>query len=78
MSPLTDFELTYRCLMLQSDIAIERRRSKAWQELAGHYDDIRDWLRVCQDNPDGWEQFYRECCLLIFGFYRDESAEEGE
>ena len=68
-----ELELTYRSLMLEKDLEIERQRSKTWQELAGRYDDIRDWLRICSDNPEGWEQFYRECCMVIFGFYRDEA-----
>lgn len=65
----------YKALLLAKDVLIERERSKGWQKLAGRYDDIRDWLRTCQDDPEGWQQFYKECCLLIFGQYRDEDAE---
>jgi len=56
-----------RCVMLKKDIAIERDRSKRWQKLAGHYDAIRDWLRLCDDTPDGHAEFYRQCCRIIFG-----------
>lgn len=61
----------YKALLLAKDVQIERERSKGWQKLAGRYDDIRDWLRICQDDSEGWQQFYKECCLLIFGEYRD-------
>lgn len=67
MSALSEAELLTRCLMLEKDIAIERQRSKMWQQLAGRYDDIRDSLRLCEDNPAGHSEFYREACRIIFG-----------
>jgi len=71
---VNDPELLMRCLMLEKDIAIERERSKTWQQLAGRYDDIRDWLRICADDQAGHSEFYKECCLLIFGHYQDEGG----
>lgn len=55
-----------RCLFLTKDVEIERRRSKTWQQLAGRYDDVRDWLRTCPNTPEGYAQFYARCADLIF------------
>jgi hypothetical protein len=67
--------LRVKMLLLTKDVEIERERSKRWQKLAGRYDDIRDWLRICEDDENGWAEFYRQVCLLVFGQYRDEDAE---
>lgn len=63
--------LGFKNLMLVKDVEIERQRSKTWQKLAGHYDEIRDWLRMCDDDQEGWQEFYKQTCLLIFGEYHD-------
>jgi hypothetical protein len=73
---MTDVELIRRCALLEKDLAIETDRSKRWQELAGRYDDIRYSLRNCDDTPEGHAEFYRDCCLTIFGVYRDETDED--
>lgn len=56
-------------LLKENELRTERAHADRWQKLAGHYDDIRGWLRICQDTPEGHAEFYRECCLLIFGEY---------
>lgn len=71
---MNDIELLCRCISLEGELRAEREHADRWQKLAGRYDDIRYWLRLCEDNPAGHAEFYRECCLLIFGEYRDESA----
>lgn len=62
----------YRAILLQKDVEIEHQRSKAWQLLAGRYDDIRYELRNSDDTPAGHAEFFKQCCLTIFGEYRDE------
>jgi hypothetical protein len=69
-------ELTYKNLLLRKDLEIECHRSKQWQKLAGRYDDIRYALRNCDDDPAGHAEFYKECCLIIFGEYRDETRDD--
>lgn len=54
-------------LIAEKDIAVERARADKWMELGKKYDDIRDWLRVCVDTPEGHTEFYGECCRIIFG-----------
>lgn len=71
-------ELTYKNMMLRKDLEIECDRSKRWQELAGHYDMMRYALRNSDDNPAGHAHFYKECCLIIFGEYRDETENEDD
>lgn len=55
-----------RVAVLECDLAAERAHADRWQKLAGRYDEIRDWLRVCDDSPEGRRTFYRECSKLIF------------
>lgn len=67
MSDLPErFELAARILVLENELANERRHTDRWQELAGRYDDIRYALRNAPDTPDGHAEFYRECSELIF------------
>ena len=51
---------------LECDLAAERAHADRWQRLAGKYDEIRDWLRLCDDTPEGHAEFYNECAKLIF------------
>jgi hypothetical protein len=66
-------ELLVRCTSMEDQIRTERAHAEHWQKLVGHYDDIRGWLRLCTDDEAGHAEFYRECCLLIFGHYRNQS-----
>ena len=59
-----------RCVFLQRDVGLERQRAKAWQKLAGVYDDIRYALRNAPDTPEGHTEFYHECARLIFDDHR--------
>lgn len=54
-------------ILAEKDIAIERERADKWMESGRRYDDIRDWLRVCQNTPEGHAEFYNECSRIIFG-----------
>jgi hypothetical protein len=58
--------LILRCIQLEGELSTERNHADGWQKLAGRYDEIRDWLRICQDTPEGHAQFYDECARLIF------------
>lgn len=55
-----------RVAVLECDLAAERAHADRWQKLAGRYDEIRDWLRICDDSPEGHAEFYHECAKLIF------------
>lgn len=65
-------KLYVQWVALESDLTTERRRADQWQNLAGRYDDIRDWLRTCPDTPEGHAQFYREAAALIFPDAQDD------
>ncbi len=69
-------QATLDLLLAHCDVRMWRDRSDSWQALAGRYDDVRGWLRVCEDNPAGHAEFYRECCVLIFGQANDDDDEE--
>lgn len=51
----------------------EKRRIDAWRADALQRYELREWLRLCDDNPAGHAEFYRWACLTIFGNYRNES-----
>lgn len=53
-------------LVAALDVAHERQRADSWMKLGRKYEEIRDWLRLCDDDPDGHTEFYRECCEVIF------------
>jgi hypothetical protein len=69
------FKMTMKALGLQHELRIERDRTESWRKLANGYDDIRGWLRLCSDNPEGWQEFYKEACLIVFGSYGDDFAD---
>lgn len=50
----------------RKDVQVERERADMWMELGRRYEDIRDWLRLCEDTPEGHAEFYRECSEIIF------------
>lgn len=53
-------------VIAEKDVKVERERADKWMELGKRYDDIRDWLRSCEDTPEGHAEFYRECAAIIF------------
>lgn len=66
------FALTLKALGLQNELRAERDRCDTWRKLANGYEDIRSWLRLCDDNAMGHAEFYRQACLIVFGTYRDD------
>lgn len=48
------------------DVTLERQRADKWMEDGRKYHAIRDWLRVCEDTPEGHAEFYRECHRIVF------------
>lgn len=66
------FKLTVKALGLQHELRSERDRCDTWRKLANGYEDIRSWLRLCDDNQSGHSEFYKQACLIVFGTYRDE------
>lgn len=69
-----EIELLSWCTALEAELASERRLCDQWRKLAEGYDDIRGWLRLCDDDHNGHAEFYKEACLIIFGHYHDKSA----
>ena len=70
------FVMSMKAMGLQGQLREERERSAVWRKLANGYDDIRNWLRACPDNPEGWQEFYKEACLIVFGTYGDDFADD--
>lgn len=60
----------------QSRIDDEIRRSEQFRKKADDLYDLRGWLRLCADTPEGHAEFYKEACLLIFGEYRGQAEED--
>lgn len=71
-------QLTVDLALAKCDVAGERMLAERWQKLACRYDDIRGWLRLCTDDQVGHSEFYRECCLIIFGEYRGETEVDND
>lgn len=51
-------------------------RSDMWQRTAARYEDIRGWLRLCEDTPEGHAEFYEQCARIIFPDQYPEEKEE--
>lgn len=60
-------------LMAYRDLQTERSRADQLLVDSNKLYDLRGWLRLCEDNPDGHTEFYRWACHIIFG---DEAPEE--
>ena len=60
----------------QSRINSEIARSEQFRKKANDLYDLKGWLRLCDDTPEGHAEFYREACLLIFGEYRGETEDD--
>ncbi|WP_109527223.1 MULTISPECIES: hypothetical protein [Nocardia] len=59
-------------ILADRDIRAANERADKWMDAGRKFWDIRDWLRVCEDSPEGHAEFYRECARIVFG------PEEGE
>jgi hypothetical protein len=55
-----------KLVLAAHDTENERQRSELWRKLANGYDNIRSWLRLCEDTPAGHAEFYEECSKIIF------------
>jgi hypothetical protein len=71
-------DLIVHAIGLECQVRAERDLADRWRKLAGSYDDIRGWLRLCDDDPAGHAEFYEWAALLIFGEYRNKSMVNGE
>lgn len=49
------------------DLQTERSRADHMLVDSNKLYDLRGWLRLCEDNPDGHTEFYRWACHIIFG-----------
>lgn len=72
------FKMTMKAMGLQSELNVERQRCDDWRKLANGYEDIRTWLRLCNDDPAGHTEFYKQACLIVFGSYGDNFLDDGE
>ena len=54
-------------MMLMRDLAIERIRADKMRDDSNRLYELRGWLRLCDDNPEGHREFYRWACHYIFG-----------
>lgn len=54
-------------LFARLDLAAERTRSDMWREHAKIEQDLRGWLRLCTDDPEGHAEFYAWASHLYFG-----------
>ncbi len=59
-------EWSTKLFLAQHDLQISEARADSWRALASGYSDIRGWLRLCEDTPEGHAEFYRECSEIIF------------
>ncbi|WP_280499355.1 hypothetical protein [Nocardia cyriacigeorgica] len=67
---LTDRErlaaLASELMIARLDADTERQRADKWRETAANYCDIREWLRSCDDTPEGHTEFYRWASHIIW------------
>jgi hypothetical protein len=69
-------DLTQFCLRQEGDIHQLKRLAEENQKHAAERYDIREWLRACGDDPEGYKEFYVECCKIIFGYYEPIESEQ--
>lgn len=60
-------------MMAIRDLECERQRADKMRADSNTLYELRGWLRLCEDNPQGHTEFYRWACHYIFG---DEPPEE--
>ncbi len=51
----------------QRDLECERQRADRMLEDSNKLYELRGWLRLCDDNPEGHAEFYQWACHYIFG-----------
>lgn len=49
------------------DLEVERNRADRMQEDSNKLYELRGWLRLCEDSPEGHAEFYQWACHYIFG-----------
>ena len=68
------FESQMAAMMALRDLEVERARADRMLEDSNKLYELRGWLRICQDDPQGHAEFYAWACHYIFG---DPPPEEG-
>lgn len=58
--------LASELVVARLDIDTERQRADRWREDGGKFYDLREWLRLCDDTPEGHAEFYRWAAHIIF------------
>lgn len=54
-------------LMALRDLNVERDRADRMRGDSNTLYEIRGWLRLCEDTPEGHAEFYQWACHYIFG-----------
>ncbi len=73
-----EIDLLSRNIILGAELAGERDRNARLLETANRYWDIRDWLRLCDNDDAGHAEFFKEASLIIFGESDDDEEEPDE
>lgn len=53
-------------MMALRDLEHERRRADQLLKDSNTLYELRGWLRLCDDNPEGHTEFYRWACHYLF------------
>lgn len=54
-------------MMAQRDLQVERERADRMLIDSNKLYELRGWLRLCKDDPEGHAEFYQWACHYIFG-----------
>lgn len=54
-------------MMAIRDLEFEKKRADQLLKDSNTLYELRGWLRLCEDNPDGHAEFYQWACHYIFG-----------
>jgi hypothetical protein len=55
-----------RTIIAEHEARSQEARGDRFRDDAARYHDIRGWLRLCENTPEGRDEFYRECSAIIF------------
>ena len=59
-------KLSAELIATRADVNTERIRADNWRDAGNKYYDIREWLRLYDDDPNGHADFYTEVDEILF------------
>lgn len=68
-------DLAMRVAIAEMELRAERARLDEFLKTNRKYYELREWLRLCEDSPEGHDEFYLRACAEIFG---EGSLDEGQ